>query len=510
MRTRALTLTAVALLGVLSAVMHLSGDTQTGAVRYEVAASDKGQGNTGGGNSGGGNSGGTGGDNGNNGGGNGGGTGGDNGNNGGGNGGGTGGDNGNNGGGNGGGTGGGNGNGGGGVAGSSDNGAGNDPALRAIVGRGLRQHSAVLDRVLTINGLHREPAHTYEFRHPNVHPAHFASAAEEEAWAENLHKVTCSMYRYLLELRNRKPQVRADYVDWIIERMANALGEDVAEVRAALLGYPHHHESESSALRRLTEEGCGRGPIQEKEGHAAGSDHIHEAVTTFSSRFTAEVNMLSSGRLAFRITENGNVFHEFGISHGAEMHLIAVRSDLQHFVHTHPTRDAVGIWTTQEIPTAAGTYWVFGDFVDMEGAHHTIRFEIVVTGIDDPVSLTINPSMQKRVGNDDISLVAEPYNDGIILEFHINDTGTGRPPFFESFLGEMAHGFLISPTGNFHHTHPSLAGDRITLRIPNGLMEMHRIFLQYQTNDAIHTATFDWLPEAQVQEESMPEHELNQ
>lgn len=429
-----------------------------------------GQGNHGGGNNGGGNGGGQG----NHGGGN----------NGGGNGGGNGGDQGNSG---------GQSDQGGGTAGGNGGGGG---SRGTIHGRGLRQHAAVLHYVLQRHGLHKQPARTYTYRHPSIHPAGFASHAEEEAWGEHLHDVTCSMYLYLRQLREARPRLRIDYVDWIVDQVAHATGEDRAEVKAALLGYPHHHDHTSALLRGISEVGCarsGRLPAHEQE-ELAEEHALHEHSVELSPQFSVADRSTGTG-IVFQVMQSGAVFTDFGISHTKEMHLIIVRDDLRHFAHVHPEHDAAGTWVVPFAPPAGGTYWFFADFVDAGVTHYTLRFDRTYGGELGESGFAPSALRRKHAGEYMVILEETPYSDGILFTYHIDDD-QGRAPFIEPYLGAMGHGILISPAGDFIHTHPSPAGDHLTLHLPNNLKGVYRMFTQFQIQSEVHTVEFDWNTEA--------------
>lgn len=303
------------------------------------------------------------------------------------------------------------------------------------------------------------------------------------------------MFRYLEQVRRDRPQFRVDYVDWIVHNTARALGEDPTEVKAALLGFSHHHEHSAAQQRNIVESGCARGgDISAQEKDALAEEHDMDAHDeTATVRFA--INDLSTrSDLAFQVTESGAVFTDYGVSHEKEMHLLIVRDDLRHFSHVHPERDADGTWRVPFTPSAGGTYWFYADFVDSDIAHYTMRFERTYASDTGNYGFIENGTDVRRVGNYNVILEKTPYSDGTLFTYHIDDD-SGDPPLLEAYLGEMAHGVLISPSGRFIHTHPSWAGDHIVLHLPKAPEETYRVFMQFQVQGEVITSEFDWVHE---------------
>lgn len=472
-RTAVCIVAFLGMLGALAAVV--AQETSPSGVELLGKVGGGNNGNNGGGN-GGNNGGGNGGDNGNNGGGNGG----DNGNNGGG-----GGNNGNNGGGNGGGgdngnngnNGGGNG---GGDNGNSGNGGGGGGGTANIRGRGLRQHGAALRSIVKRYGLRSAPHSTNVSGH--------ASAMEEA----RVHEAACAMFRYLHQMKEVRPNLRVDYVEWITEQSAEMLGIDPVTTKAMMLGFPHMHDH-LDTIMGMREISCVTLPGGPQSEQTIVEEHgTHEHSTHTSAHFMIE-DRSTPEELAFTVMQDGAVFTEYGVSHTKEMHLLIVRNDLRHFSHLHPELGSDGIWRVPYAAPAGGTYWLYADFVDQENAHHTIRFDRTNGG--DPGATGYAPSAQRyrRSGAYDVHLETEAYDGGKLFTYTINDDN-GKVPIIEPYLGAMAHGILISPNGDFIHTHPSPVGDHIVLHLPAHLEGYYRIFTQFQIEGELHTVEFDWIP----------------
>lgn len=133
--------------------------------------------------------------------------------------------------------------------------------------------------------------------------------------------------------------MKEGYIDWIAAQTANAMGTDVTETKAALLGFAHDHDHTDPRLRAVSEEGCTLGGPEANdvmEGHA-----LHDP-SEKTERFTID-DASSATDLAFSVQDGDTTFTDYGVSHEKEMHLLIVRDDLRHFYHVHPERDTEGV-----------------------------------------------------------------------------------------------------------------------------------------------------------------------
>jgi hypothetical protein len=265
-------------------------------------------------------------------------------------------------------------------------------------------------------------------------------------------------------------------------------------MKAALLGYPHQHDHTSALLLDITEMGCSRKTkLTADEREDLAEEHaLHTDTDEAPMRFTL-VDESTDTDIAFRVMERGAIFTDFGISHTKKMHLIIVREDLRHFAHIHPERDASGTWRVPYAPPAGGTYWLYADFVDGSGEHYTIRMHHTYGGEIGESGFVPDTQRRKWSGPFTVHLEEAPYSNGILFTYHIDDD-RGNAPFLETYLGTIGHGILISPAGDFIHTHPSLAGDHLTLHLPNNLKGAYRMFTQFQIEGVLHLVEFDWEP----------------
>lgn len=372
-------------------------------------------------------------------------------------------------------------------AGGSGGGGGGGLGAR---GRGLRQHGATLHAILQLHGLLGGSPLQYSFRQERLLRPASLSPNGGTAWSESVHEILCSVYTYVHRLREVRPHAKAGYIDWIVGSLATALGEDRGEVKAALLGYPHRHEQTSTVLKNISEAGCaasGDVPAQQNEDFAEEHSHAGEELSPYT------VHDLSANReLAFSVFDGNALFTDYGISHTKEMHLIVVRTDLRYFDHVHPTRDDGGVWHIPFTPPAGGTYGFFADFVDQTMQHHTIRFERTYGGETGESGIVRDPRRTKDVGRYTVTMEETPYSNGTLFTFQID--GWSGTPRLEPYLGALGHGILLSPDGDFVHTHPSPASDHLTFHVGNTRKPFYRMFMQFQVQGTVHTVEFDWEP----------------
>lgn len=197
--------------------------------------------------------------------------------------------------------------------------------------------------------------------------------------------------------------------------------------------------------------------------------------------------------IAFSVEEDDKNFTDYGISHTKEMHLIVVRNDLQHFQHLHPERDADGIWRVPFGTPVGGTYWIYADFIEKNESPHTIRFEHEFAGDSGVQGIGKNFDKTKMV--DEYRIAFQPSISGQDVSFRYYITNAaGDRPHLEEYLGAIGHSVLISPSGDFIHTHPSGENEEPVFVTPLPRDSFYRAFTQFQINGKVLTVNFDWQP----------------
>ncbi len=230
-------------------------------------------------------------------------------------------------------------------------------------------------------------------------------------------------------------------------------------------------------------------------------------VTT--SRFTMNEEPASEGNFAFTIREGETVVQDFGISHTKDMHLIVVRKDLEHFQHLHPVKDDTGMWTIALKTPMGGTYWFYADFVDTGRQPQTLRLVKEMPGEgqgEGNVEPHLGDLVQDPDGYDAAEKVVDTYrvqvatlqsSDGISFHYTVLDVA-GKQVTFEEYLGEKGHSILISPEGDFVHTHPFKEyegykeSDRPVFFVSYPRDAFYRIFTQFKINGKVLAVDYDW------------------
>lgn len=118
--------------------------------------------------------------------------------------------------------------------------------------------AATLHAMLLFYGLDQNTPylHTYTYSHESIRPAAFETRNERIQWIENAHDLCCSLYRYIVRLKEIHPDFKEAQIEWLAEQLSVILGEDIREVRDALHGQPHDHDHTHPFLKSITEEAC--------------------------------------------------------------------------------------------------------------------------------------------------------------------------------------------------------------------------------------------------------------
>lgn len=217
----------------------------------------------------------------------------------------------------------------------------------------------------------------------------------------------------------------------------------------------------------------------------------HMQTTSKSARELTVQDQSDDDEIAFVVRERSTVFADYGVSHTKEMHLIVVRDDLQHFQHLHPERDSEGVWRVAFTAPAGGTFWRYADFVDTEESPSTIRFDKEYAGDIGTYGIAKNSEMMKTVDGYRFTFKPAVSGDEVTFTYDITDN-QGQPVQLEEYLGARGHSVLISPSGDFIHTHASEEGDLPVFATSMPSDEFYRAFTQFQIKGKVVTVDFDW------------------
>lgn len=223
----------------------------------------------------------------------------------------------------------------------------------------------------------------------------------------------------------------------------------------------------------------------------------HMPSQTGSANLTVDDRSTDS-EIAFSVRDGDETFSGYGISHTKEMHLIVVRDDLRYFHHLHPKRDTEGTWHTAFEPPAGGTYWLYADFIEKNKASHTIRFQRAYQGKKNAYGIAKNFERVKTV--DGYRFEVDPELSGNEVTFPYTITSQGQSVKLEEYLGALGHSVLISPKGDFIHTHastelstsPSEENSSPVFVTTKPSDDFYRIFTQFQIDGKVVTVEFDW------------------
>ncbi|MBI3332396.1 hypothetical protein HYZ99_05595 [Candidatus Peregrinibacteria bacterium] len=234
-------------------------------------------------------------------------------------------------------------------------------------------------------------------------------------------------------------------------------------------------------------------PANDSMGQHGGGDHTTGGQARDLSLL--DETDVRSGEIAFTIFLGNDIFTDYGISHEKRMHLIVVRDDLRHFSHVHPEMDDKGAWRVAYTAPAGGAYWAYADFVEGNGAVHTIRFEQTHPGIIGDKGLVKETAVrEKNADGLTVSLVTGKDEHGASFRYEVNNA-QGKGVQLEPYLGALGHSVLINPGGGYIHTHPDVSSDELMFSVPGDLQsDFYRAFTQFQVAGNVHTVSFDWAP----------------
>jgi len=223
----------------------------------------------------------------------------------------------------------------------------------------------------------------------------------------------------------------------------------------------------------------------------SGTSGEHAQATTKGMENLLVRDLSTDSEIAFSVQGEQGAFTDYGVSHTKEMHLIVVRDDLQNFFHLHPERDADGVWRVPFTAPAGGTYWRYADFVDTDEKTYTIRFDKQHPGDTVTYGIAKNAETVKTVDEYGFVFKPEVSGDEVTFTYEITDS-QGQPVQLEEYLGAKGHSVLISPSGDFIHTHASEEGETPVFATSMPSDDFYRAFTQFQINGKVVTVNFDW------------------
>lgn len=208
-----------------------------------------------------------------------------------------------------------------------------------------------------------------------------------------------------------------------------------------------------------------------------------------------------TGRLQFQITgADGNPVTTFVLDETKLLHFFLIRSDLTGYQHVHPTMAKDGTWTASLAALAAGTYRAYAAFITKDAAGTPVPLvlsdTITVPG-DAATAALPPPSKTAAVDGYTLTLSGAPMAG---MEHMLTVTvskGTQPVTDLQPYLGTYAH-LTAFHQGDlaFAHLHPQgtangdHGGPTLSFHAQFAKSGTYRLFLQFQANGVLHTATF--------------------
>ncbi|MGA4996056.1 hypothetical protein [Nonomuraea bangladeshensis] len=251
----------------------------------------------------------------------------------------------------------------------------------------------------------------------------------------------------------------------------------------------------------------------ETGGHD-GADGGHEAATTTTtstdtpgglqvSQNGYTLSLLTTpvtGRpmdLTFRVTgPDQRPVTGYKVEHDKKMHFIVVSRDLTSFQHVHPEMAPDGTWKTSLTLPAPGAYRAFADFVPEgpEGGEKlTLGADLQAAGDYQPQPLP-HVSRTATVGDYTVNLAGNLV-PGRSSKLTLTVSKNGKPVTdLQPYLG--AYGHLVALRAGdlaYLHVHPEeseQAGPEITFYAEVPSVGNYRLFLDFQHDDQVRTASF--------------------
>lgn len=200
-------------------------------------------------------------------------------------------------------------------------------------------------------------------------------------------------------------------------------------------------------------------------------------------------------QLTLEFKEKGKTV-PLAISHEKKVHLMAVNEDLTWFRHIHPVEQTDSSYTLSETFPNGGNYFLFADFKPQGAASIVDKKEISVKGNTN--NSKVDFSTQLVFDVDGYTVTLENGNDfktGRTQPLQISVEKEGKKlseSDIELYLGATAHIAMISKENkDFLHIHP-LSSNQFPIYAQTQIEKpgIYRIWVEFQTNGKVHTATF--------------------
>lgn len=197
----------------------------------------------------------------------------------------------------------------------------------------------------------------------------------------------------------------------------------------------------------------------------------------------------------FRIVRNDRPITRYEPEQTKLMHFYLIRSDLTGFQHLHPTMTKNGLWSVPTETLRPGTYRMYVQFIPAGGDTMVLSHGFSIAGPADNKRLPQAADVSSVDGYT-VRLSGTP-RAGAETPMRITIDRAGRPVRdLQSYLDTYAH-VTAFHEGDlaFAHLHPmnpvhGPGGPTLTVHAELPRVGAYRMFVQFQTQGRLHTATF--------------------
>ena len=246
-------------------------------------------------------------------------------------------------------------------------------------------------------------------------------------------------------------------------------------------------------------------PVPDHDGMPGMDMPTGDGLTAESSgfRFVPTATSLGTGLAApftFRITDTGGkAVTAFEPDQTKLMHFYLIRSDLTGFQHVHPTLSAEGTWTAPLAALGPGSYRAYASFTARDSTGKPVPL-VLSQPLTAPGAATTTPlapaSTTTRVDGYTLTLAGDRVRAGVSQDLTLTVSRNGEPVNdLQPYLDTYAHlsAFHSGDLGFAHlHPHGTVHGDHggpaLTFEAMLPKPGPWRLFLQFQTGGALHTA----------------------